>query len=84
MWAARINVRSECFETAWALFRRGRLKEAKAAADELGGAERDLQLEIAIAIESGEWESLAQPLSAFLDEPMRPSRMMVHKLLRQR
>ena len=53
---------------AWALFRRGRLKEAKAAADELGGAERDLQLEIAIAIESGEWESLAKPLSAFLDD----------------
>jgi hypothetical protein len=30
--------------------------------------ERDLQLEIAIAIESGEWESLARPLSAYLDD----------------
>jgi hypothetical protein len=58
---------------AWALFRRGRLKEARTAADELGAAERDLQLEIAIAIESGEWESLAKPLSAFLDDVSKHS-----------
>lgn len=58
---------------AWALFRRGRLKEAKAAADELSASDRDLQLEIAIAIESGEWESLAKPLSAYLDDASKHS-----------
>jgi hypothetical protein len=58
---------------AWALFRRGRLKEAKAAADELRASDRDLQLEIAIAVESGEWESLAIPLSAYLDDVSKHS-----------
>jgi len=50
---------------AWELFRGGRLKDAQTVADRL--AERDLELEIVIAIESGEWESLSKPLSAFLD-----------------
>ena len=36
---------------AWALFRRGRLKEAKKAADDLDPSERDLQLEIINAID---------------------------------
>ena len=58
---------------AWELFRRGRLQEAKAAAGKLASSERDLQLEIAIAIESGEWESLAKPLSAFLDDVSKHS-----------
>jgi hypothetical protein len=55
---------------AWHLFRVGRQKEAKDLADELARkhpAHRDLNLEIAIALETGEWESLAQPLGAFLD-----------------
>jgi hypothetical protein len=58
---------------AWALFRKGRLKDAKAAAEALGPAERDLQLEVAIAIESGEWESLAKPLAAYLDDASKHS-----------
>ena len=58
---------------AWALFRKGRLKEAKTAADELRASDRDLQLEIAIAVESGEWESLAKPLAAYLDDVSKHS-----------
>jgi hypothetical protein len=60
---------------AWALFRKGRLKEAKAAADALRDTDRDLQLEIAIAVESGEWESLAQPLATYLDDVSKHSGM---------
>jgi hypothetical protein len=55
---------------AWQLFHRGRIKEAAAAAAELGHAasERDLNLEVAIAIETGDWEALANPLAAFAEE----------------
>jgi hypothetical protein len=56
---------------AWELFRQGRLREAKARVELLAqksDADRDLQLEIAIAVESGEWETLAKPLAAFLDD----------------
>ena len=55
---------------AWQLFHRGRIKEAIAAAAELaGGASgRDLNLEVAIALENGDWETLAQPLAAFLEQ----------------
>jgi hypothetical protein len=55
---------------AWQLFRLGRQREAKLLADELARdhpANRDFNLEIAIALETGEWESLAQPLAALLD-----------------
>jgi hypothetical protein len=55
---------------AWRLFHRGQLKDAKLAADELAQRFpelRDLNLEIAIALESGEWEMLAKPLAAFLE-----------------
>lgn len=58
---------------AWVLFRKGRLKEAKTAADELRSSDRDLQLESAIAIESGEWASLAKPLAAYLDDVSKHS-----------
>ena len=58
---------------AWALFRRGRLRDAKNAAEELPAAQRDLRLEMAIAIESGEWESLAKPLAAYLDNASKHS-----------
>jgi hypothetical protein len=53
---------------AWQLFSRGRLIEALAQAQRLAqdATTRDLELEIAIAIESGEWETLSQPLSAYL------------------
>jgi hypothetical protein len=54
---------------AWQLFHRGRIKEAAAAAAELGRAasERDLNLEVAIALETGDWETLANPLAAFAE-----------------
>lgn len=55
---------------AWRLFHRGQLKEAKTAADDLARRFpdlRDLNLEIAIALETGEWETLANPLAAFLE-----------------
>lgn len=61
---------------AWELFGLGRLKEAKSRTEMLARqfpANRDLQLEIAIAIESGEWETLARPLSAFLDDTSKHS-----------
>lgn len=55
---------------AWQLFRRGRLKEAAVEAAELGrtASDRDLNLEVAIALESGDWETLAHPLAAFAEE----------------
>src|SRR5580704_12328838 len=55
---------------AWQLFQRGGLREAKRIADELrqSTTQRDLELEIAIAIESGHWEGLAQPLGHYLDD----------------
>lgn len=55
---------------AWQLFRLGRLREAKHMADKIERnhpAHRDLQLEYDIALESGEWETLAGPLAAALD-----------------
>jgi hypothetical protein len=53
---------------AWQMLSRGRLSEALAEARQLAqeATSRDLDLEIAIAIESGEWETLSQPLSAYL------------------
>lgn len=57
----------------WQLFRLGRLRDAKQIAEEVEKkhpAHRDLQLEIGVAIETGEWESLAGPLTATL-EPSR-------------
>ncbi|WP_155888550.1 hypothetical protein [Inquilinus limosus] len=53
---------------AWQLLSRGRLAEALAEARRLAqeATTRDLDLEIAIAIESGEWEALSQPLNAYL------------------
>jgi hypothetical protein len=55
---------------AWQLFRRGRLKEAERAADELGRTPsgRDVNLDVALALETGDWETLAQPLAAFLEQ----------------
>ena len=55
---------------AWQRFRLGRLREAKHMADKIERnhpAHRDLQLEYTIALESGEWETLAGPLAAALD-----------------
>ncbi|MGY4426343.1 hypothetical protein ACVWY2_008792 [Bradyrhizobium sp. JR6.1] len=57
----------------WQLFRLGRLGEAKDVAGKVvrdHPADRDLQLEVALAIETGEWELLAAPLAASL-EPAR-------------
>jgi pimeloyl-ACP methyl ester carboxylesterase len=51
----------------WQLFQMGRQREAKAIADELSlSDDRDLNLEIAIALETGEWETLAEPLAGSL------------------
>ena len=54
---------------AWQLFYRGRIKEAIAVV-ELGrdASERDLNLEVAIALETGDWEALARPLAALADQ----------------
>ncbi|SED26092.1 hypothetical protein SAMN05519104_3164 [Rhizobiales bacterium GAS188] len=55
---------------AWQLFRLGRLREAKHIADDLAHKQpthRDLNLEIAVALETGEWEALAEPLGTFLE-----------------
>jgi hypothetical protein len=57
---------------AWLLLQRGRLKQARQIAEDLRvGQQRDLNLEIALAVESGQWEQLAVPLAAYLDEPTR-------------
>jgi len=55
---------------AWQLFHRGRIKEATAAASELGRTAlgRDLNLEVAIALETGDWETLAHPIAAYLED----------------
>lgn len=61
---------------AWVLFRLGRLKQAKQFAEHLRGSGpevRDLDLEIAIAVESGEWENLGATLTAYLDVAVDPS-----------
>jgi hypothetical protein len=60
----------------WELFHSGKLKEAKDIAERLEKwvpPARDLNLEIAIAIESGEWESLAVTLAAFLEDTSKHS-----------
>ncbi|MFX5510339.1 hypothetical protein ABTD49_21055, partial [Acinetobacter baumannii] len=57
----------------WQLFRLGRLGEAKDVTEKVvrdHPADRDLHLEVAVAIETGEWETLAAPLAASL-EPAR-------------
>lgn len=53
---------------AWRLFDAGKLKDAQQVADELAMTERDrdLNLEVALAIESGRWERLGLPLAAYL------------------
>lgn len=53
---------------AWQLVSRGRLKEALTQGQRLAQHDttRDLDLEIMIAIESGEWETLSVPLAAYL------------------
>lgn len=55
---------------AWKLFELGRMLEALALAQRLrteeGGKYRDFQLEIAIAVETGAWETLATPLNDLL------------------
>ena len=56
---------------AWELFYLGRLDEARRVTDQFaakGPLHRDLQLEIALAVETGEWERLAQPLAAYFDD----------------
>jgi hypothetical protein len=54
---------------AWKLFQRGEIREALGIADNLraNASVRDPQLEIALAIESGDWESLAAPLAYYVD-----------------
>jgi tetratricopeptide (TPR) repeat protein len=57
----------------WQLFRLGQLKEAKEVIDEIERAhpaDRDLSLEFAVALDTGDWETLAGPLTAAL-EPSR-------------
>jgi tetratricopeptide (TPR) repeat protein len=54
----------------WQLFRLGRLREAKEIVEQIERKfpnARDLQLESAIALDTGEWETLAGPLTAALD-----------------
>jgi hypothetical protein len=54
---------------AWTLFQRGHTKGAAQVARDLRGHQSaDLDLEIAIAIETGSWEALAQPLSDYLSD----------------
>ena len=55
---------------AWQLFRLGRLDEATEITNTIRRdhpSQRDLNLEVALAIETGEWELIAQPLAAFLE-----------------
>ncbi len=55
---------------AWQLFQFGRLKEAAqivTAIRRQSPSQRDFNLEIAIAIETGEWEQIAQPLTTILE-----------------
>jgi tetratricopeptide (TPR) repeat protein len=57
---------------AWLLFHLGRLREAKELVGELARKRpphRDLRLEIALSIASGDWENLSPVLTAFLDNP---------------
>jgi hypothetical protein len=55
---------------AWRLLFAGRIKEARVLATHLreaGAEHRDLDLEMAIAVDSGDWDSLALPLAGFLE-----------------
>lgn len=57
---------------AWLLFQLGRFTEAKRLTDEfhrIGPEQRDLDLEVAIAIESGDWPSLGAILPAYMESP---------------
>ena len=61
---------------AWKLFERGRMAQALAITRQLGegdGSHRDLLLEIAIAVETGAWDTLATPLNDMLAAPERHS-----------
>lgn len=54
----------------WQLFRLGRLDDAQTVVGQLrtkGLAARDLNLEVSILLETGEWEKISQPLNAFLE-----------------
>src|SRR5699024_1217208 len=53
-------------QVGWAHFRLGQLREAKQAAERRSAENRDLSLESALAIESGDWELLPGILSAYL------------------
>jgi hypothetical protein len=56
---------------AWRLLFAGQIKEARVLAVQLreaGVEPRALDLEMAIAIDSGDWESLAVPLAYFLED----------------
>lgn len=55
---------------AWQLLYMGHLSEAGQIANAIrqrSPVQRDLNLEVALAIETGEWEQLAPPLAAFLE-----------------
>jgi hypothetical protein len=55
---------------AWQLLLAGRLKESAVLAQELrGNTDRDVRLEIALAIETGQWEQLASLLGQYLEKP---------------
>ncbi len=58
---------------AWRLFDAGKLKDAQQIADELAKTEshRDLNFEVAVAIETGRWELLGLPLGAYLRDQDR-------------
>jgi len=58
---------------AWRYFDTGKLKDAQLIVDELAksGSDRDLNLEVALAIESGRWERLGLPLAAYIRDPDR-------------
>lgn len=59
---------------AWEMLQAGRHREAAQIVDQLraqGASARDLNLETALAIDTGNWELLAAPLAAYLAEPAR-------------
>jgi len=54
-------------QIGWAHLRLGHLNEAKKSVAERAGADRDLDLELAVALESGDWESIPGIISVYLD-----------------
>ncbi len=54
---------------AWKLFQGGQIREARRISEQIraNASTRDLELEIAVAIELGDWEALAGPLGHYLD-----------------